>query len=123
MMSIIDSCILYAALTYNIPEKVIGAIIEVESKFNARAIGPVGEIGLMQVRPEYSSISRKKLFDPCTNVFEGTRKLAEAREQCNNLIEDTYVVCYNLGVAAGRRVRYPKLFPYYKKYKLAYELN
>ncbi len=55
----------------------------VESGYNAKARGGVGEIGLMQVRPSTAAMmgftgSLARLAEPATNISYGARYLAEA---------------------------------------------
>ena len=40
--------------------------------------------------------------------------------KCKYKLEKTFVVCYNLGIAGARKIKYPTKFPYYKKVMLAY---
>ena len=55
----------------------------VESSYNPRARGDVGEIGLMQVRPATAALlgftgSLARLAEPATNIAYGARYLAQA---------------------------------------------
>jgi soluble lytic murein transglycosylase-like protein len=66
-----------------LPPEIAEAVTEVESGYNQRAIGSVGEIGLMQVLPSTArmlgfSEPLPKLFDPETNIKYGVRYLGEA---------------------------------------------
>jgi soluble lytic murein transglycosylase-like protein len=79
---------------YNIEPRLILAIIEVESSGNPMAQGPLGEIGLMQVRPEFSpGVS----FEPENNIEHGARMIAILRTQCKFQAGKTWVVCFNKG--------------------------
>lgn len=71
------------ALADGMPPEVAEAVAEVESGFNTRAVGGVGEIGLMQVLPSTArmmgfSEPLPKLFEPETNARYGVRYLGEA---------------------------------------------
>lgn len=66
-----------------LPPELAEAVATVESGFDPRAIGGVGEIGLMQILPSTArmlgfSDATPKLFEPATNVRYGVRYLAEA---------------------------------------------
>ncbi|RXF75653.1 lytic transglycosylase domain-containing protein [Hansschlegelia zhihuaiae] len=66
-----------------LPPEIAEAVTEVESGYNQRAVGGVGEIGLMQVLPSTArmlgfSEPLPKLFDPETNIKYGVRYLGEA---------------------------------------------
>ena len=78
-----------AAEKYNIDSRFVKAVIYQESKFDARARGTHGEIGLMQVMPDGAAVDwaryykRDKLregllFNPELNIEIGTWYLARA---------------------------------------------
>jgi soluble lytic murein transglycosylase len=100
------------------------AVIENESSFDPRAIGPVGEIGLMQVTVATGEwIARKhgipwkgksSLYDPKTNIRIGAAYLAQLREEFDSHGQ-LYLAAYNMGSlnvnrALERSVR-PKDYP------------
>ncbi len=78
---IVDAAYHWAAVR-NIPPELILGIITNESSFNTRAIGGLGEIGLMQVYPkahrrEIARIGgKRKLFDPYVNIEMGSKIVA-----------------------------------------------
>lgn len=109
------SCILFYSHLHGIEPKITNAIIETESNFNARAIGPFKEVGLMQIRPEYVPETKEQLLDPCTNVKVGTAILKQAKDRCKHTEDYTWILCYNIGITGGNRIKHPKLFPYYVK--------
>lgn len=108
------SCILSAHLLFGVEVATIKSIISIESSFSPTAIGPVGEIGLMQVRPEFSK--EKDLYDPCKNIMEGTRILKEAKIRCKHKENKSFVVCYNRGIKGGTRVDDYMSNSYYQKF-------
>jgi soluble lytic murein transglycosylase-like protein len=66
-----------------LPPAVADAVAQVESAFNPTAVGGVGEIGLMQVRPETAAMLGHRggitaLFEPEINVRFGVMYLARA---------------------------------------------
>jgi len=66
-----------------LPPAVADAVAFVESGFNAGAVGSVGELGLMQVRPATAALlghtgPAAALLDPATNVRFGVAYLARA---------------------------------------------
>ena len=68
-----------------LPPDVADAVAQVESAYNPRAVGDVGEIGLMQVRPGTAHMlghrgSVEALFEPETNVRLGVAYLSRAWE-------------------------------------------
>ena len=66
-----------------LPPDVADAVAHVESRFNPTAIGGVGEVGLMQIRPQTAAMLGYRdgvtgLFDPEVNVRYGVKYLAQA---------------------------------------------
>ncbi len=114
-MNSILSCIYFYSALNGINPQITQAVIKVESNGNARAVGQVGELGLMQVRPEHVPVSRLMLFDPCTNIKYGTAILKRAMNKCKHQLDNTWINCFNLGVRGGSRLKHPKKFLYYKK--------
>jgi soluble lytic murein transglycosylase-like protein len=115
MQSLFIALIYSLAPNFNIDGNLAVSIAQHESKLNPNAIGTHKEVGLFQVRPQYSKYTAKQLHNPRINILEGLRILAEAKSKCKHKIDKTYVVCYNLGKAGGSRIKYPKQFSYYKK--------
>lgn len=115
MKTVIISLIYSLAPHFNINPKLALAIAQHESKLNPKAIGTHKEVGLFQVRPEYSKYTSKQLKDPVINIKEGLRILAEAKLQCKHKADYKFIVCYNVGNVGGSRIRYPKKFYYYKQ--------
>ncbi|MBN1876679.1 MAG: lytic transglycosylase domain-containing protein [Anaerolineae bacterium] len=58
----------------------LAALVWMESRGEANAVGPAGAVGLMQIMPKEAGFSwrptQKELVDPETNLFWGTRTLA-----------------------------------------------
>ena len=66
-----------------LPQEVADAVVSVESAYNPNAVGGVGEVGLMQVRPTTAALLGfrgpvRGLFEPSTNVRYGVTYLAQA---------------------------------------------
>jgi len=96
------------------------AVIENESSFNPRAVGPVGEIGLMQVTPgtgEWISKKfglkwggKKSLRDPRTNIRIGAAYLAYLREAFDSHGQ-LYLAAYNMGSLNVNRALEKSIWP------------
>ena len=97
------------------PDVALG-VAKVESNFNIEAIGPIGEIGIFQIRPEfYKMLTAVELRDPRTNIMMGVKKLAEDKKNCWHREGLTWLSCYNAGPGNAKKIRYPDLFPYVLK--------
>lgn len=105
---------LYASI-FGLEPRLAEAIARVESNLNPAAIGQIGEIGLFQIRPEYAGVSKKSLLNPNVNTLIAMRKLVNKRKECSHKLDNTWIICYNVGVEGAKRIKHPKLFPYYKK--------
>lgn len=114
MQSIISLILFYSNL-YGIDPQLAQAIVEQESAFKPNIVGSQGEIGLFQLHPKYFKLKKSKLLDVRTNIRLGIKHLSEVKKQCKHKIDNTWIICYNLGVAKASRIKHPKLFKYYKQ--------
>ena len=112
---IIQSCVLFYSLLNGIDSNVVNAVINTESEGNIMAIGSKGDSGLMQIRHQFVPETQLQLFNPCTNIMRGVSLLKNAKEQCKHKLNNTWLVCYNLGIKGGKKIKYPYKFIYYKK--------
>lgn len=117
--------ILTAILIQSSAQKVdpylVAAVVQVESQFNPQTVGSIGEIGLMQLRPEYFANGRPKdLFNPEMNIRLGIGYLAKIKNRCRHKVGNTFLVCYNAGVTGGSRIKNPSQFPYVVRVSKAY---
>ena len=105
-----DEIIEKTARKYNVDSRFVKAVICQESKFNARARGTSGEIGLMQVMPNGAAVdwalyykrdklSEGVLFRPKWNIEIGTWYLAKALKRWRDYKHDKELaLCqYNAG--------------------------
>ena len=82
-----DASIAEASRRYKMPPGLIKAVIWRESNFKEKAVGTVGELGLMQVQETAARewvdaeripiFSEKHLLNPHTNIFAGTFYLSK----------------------------------------------
>ncbi len=90
----------------NLDPVFVMAIIETESKFNPKARGSHGEIGLMQIKPDtaawiakksmISFMSAKTLENPSQNIRIGVAYISFLRNSFR-LAPAKYVTAYNMG--------------------------
>lgn len=132
----ITDAIIVEATKHGLDPLFVMALIAGESSFNPDARGPVGEIGLMQIRPATGAWMAQKLKtkwrgdnslkDPLTNIKLGTAYIAWLREKFQGQGQ-LYLAAYNMGPknvksALSRNVR-PKDYPIHvmKRYLAFYK--
>ncbi|MDN5303283.1 MAG: soluble lytic murein transglycosylase [Fusobacteriaceae bacterium] len=89
---------------YNIEDKLVLAIIKVESNFNENAISYKGAVGLMQVMPSTASWITKKynfnreydLLSPIDNIEIGIMYLSYLNKKFNGDLQNV-LIAYNAG--------------------------
>jgi soluble lytic murein transglycosylase-like protein len=94
------------ATALGLPIALARAVVRVESEWNPRETGKVGEIGLMQIKHGTASLigfrgSRAELYEPATNVRYGMKYLAGAYKLADGNICKT-ALKYQGGHAARR---------------------
>jgi soluble lytic murein transglycosylase-like protein len=95
--STIDQIISKAAEKYNLPKKLINAVISQESSFNPDAVSHAGASGLMQLMPATArGLGVTDIFDPEQNVFAGTKYLRQMMDKYNGNLE-LALAAYNAG--------------------------
>jgi len=116
----VSKAILRESRKYGFDPVFLMAVIENESSFNPEAIGPVGEIGLMQVTPqtgkwiaERSNLKWKgeaTLKDPVANIRIGAAYLAYLRERFG-FHSRLYLAAYNMGATNVNRALDKQIWP------------
>ena len=105
-----------AAARYAVPERLIWAVIRVESGFDPRAVSRKGARGLMQLMPETAAIlGVQDAFNPRENIHAGTRHLRGMMDRFHYDLP-LAIAAYNAGdkaVAAFRGIPpYPETREY-----------
>ncbi|WP_035322335.1 lytic transglycosylase domain-containing protein [Peribacillus kribbensis] len=86
-----------AASIYNIPAKLIKAVIQQESNFNSDAKSGAGAGGLMQLMPSTAqSLGVQDVFDPYENIMGGSKYLKQMLDQFGGSTE-LALAAYNAG--------------------------
>src|SRR5213594_4913647 len=85
---------------YGVPERLVQAVIRVESAFNPRAVSIKGAQGLMQLMPETASLlGVRNSFDPQQNIDGGVRHLRGLIDRFGNDLP-LALAAYNAGEKA-----------------------
>lgn len=132
----VTNTIITEAKKHNLDPYFVMAVIAGESSFNPRAVGPVGEIGLMQIRSGTGEWMAEKiglkwqgdktLRNPLDNIRLGTAYLGWLRAKFER-DGQLYIAAYNMGArsvekALVKKIR-PKDYPKHvmKRYLAFYE--
>lgn len=87
------------------------AIATVESSLNPNAVGSShGEVGLMQLRPEFHKCAVK---DPAVNTRCAYGYLSRLKRKLYKQHGEAYIVFYNTGPNSD--IKYPRKHKYFKK--------
>lgn len=116
----IAQTILNESRKYELDPMFVVALIMGESSFNPESKGPVGEIGLMQLRLSTGEWlcsllnvkweKKKTLRDPIYNIKLGTYYISRLRKNFNNESQ-LYIAAYNMGEKGVRKAVYKKIKP------------
>jgi hypothetical protein len=110
-----DDFIRGAADRYQVSERLIRAVIRVESGFNPRAVSRKGAQGLMQLMPETAALlGVRDSFDPGANIDGGVRHLRGLIDRLGDL--PLVLAAYNAGERAVASYRGIPPFPETRDY-------
>jgi soluble lytic murein transglycosylase-like protein len=99
-----------AAYRHGVEEKLVHAVIQTESAYNANAISHAGAVGLMQLMPDTARrFGVTNRTDPVQNVDGGTRYLRELLDMFDDI--RLAVAAYNAG--EGAVMKYNNSIPPY----------
>ena len=105
-----------AAARYEVPERLVWAVIQVESGFDHRAVSSKGARGLMQLMPETAAIlGVRDCFNPRQNIDGGTRHLQAMLRKFRYDVR-LAVAAYNAGEKPVRDFRGVPPYPETREY-------
>ncbi|MBF0124137.1 MAG: lytic transglycosylase domain-containing protein [Magnetococcales bacterium] len=98
-----------AASSYDLDERLLRAVIRVESSFNPRAVSPAGAQGMMQLMPGTArDLGVTDAFDPEQNIMAGARYLRQLLNRYQGE-QNLALAAYNWGM--GNLERNPQAMP------------
>ena len=114
MMTIL--LITYYALINGINPTLATKMAKVESNMNPLAKSNTGDGGLFQLnKRSFKFHNESWRFDVAINTALALKYLADLKSTCKHKIDNTYVICYNLGINGGSKIKNPKKQTYYRK--------
>jgi soluble lytic murein transglycosylase-like protein len=122
-----EKCVRIYAARYHVPPTFVAALIDVESRWNPRAVSEKGAMGLMQLMP--ATARRFGAFDPFNveqNIAAGTRYVTALMWEFNGdlrLVAATYYAGDH-GIERVRlNCRNPDIVAYVQAVKRCYEIR
>jgi soluble lytic murein transglycosylase-like protein len=105
-----DDIVEEAAKTYNLDPRMIKAVMQAESAFNAMAVSPVGALGLMQLMPEVAKeLGVTDPLDPRQNIMGGSKYLKQLLDAHDGNVR-LALASYNAG--PGNVAKYRAIPPF-----------
>lgn len=105
-----DDIIADAAAQYHLDPRMIKAVMETESAFDATAVSPVGALGLMQLMPAVAEeLGAADPLDPRQNIMAGARYLRQLLDAHNGNVR-LALASYNAG--PGNVAKYRTIPPF-----------
>jgi hypothetical protein len=92
----------------NVPCSEVLSIAEIESSFNPKAVGSLGELGLFQTRPEFWGKAPKELE---AQIRHGVSAIKQVKRKCSTSI----ATCWNVGTTKAKSIK-TKTGPYRTKF-------
>jgi soluble lytic murein transglycosylase-like protein len=105
-----DDIVGEAAAKYHLDPRMIKAVMQAESAFNAMAVSPVGALGLMQLMPDVAAeLGVSDPLDPRQNIMAGAKYLKQLLDSHNGNVR-LALASYNAG--PGNVAKYRAIPPF-----------
>jgi len=101
-----DDIVDEAAAKYKIDPRMVKAVMQAESAFNAMAVSPVGALGLMQLMPDVAKeLGVNDPLDPRQNIMAGAKYLKQLLDSHHGNVR-LALASYNAGPGNVAKYRY-----------------
>lgn len=111
--------ITYYSVIQGFDPKLAIAVATVESNLTPNMIGSHKEIGLFQINPKFFK-NPSVFYNIHMNIQTGINLLKNAKNKCKHQKAHDFLVCYNVGIKGGAKIKYPRKFNYVKKVNTEY---
>jgi soluble lytic murein transglycosylase-like protein len=113
---------LYSAF-YGLNSDLSFQVARIESNMNPLALSKTNDGGLFQLNRKYYKFHNPALiFDINYNIPIALHTLKNLKDTCKHKLDNTYVLCYNMGITGAKKIKYPLKHSYYKKTNLIWRL-
>jgi len=106
---VVKAEIVKQAIANDVDPNLMLAIAYVESSFNPKAKGKIGEVGLFQFRPDMYNVDKKMTYKQ--QIAFAVKHFKSLEVKCGKIS----IVCHNYGITGAKKLKDPKLTTYYKK--------
>ncbi len=108
--------VILLSIMYGIDVNLATSMAYIESRFDPKADSKTGDGGLFQLNKKYYKFHNPKwVYDPQINATIAMKTLQDLKQTCFHKLQKTYVLCYNLGKAGAKKIKFPHNQTYYKK--------
>jgi soluble lytic murein transglycosylase-like protein len=108
---------------YGIDPALTYRMATIESSLNPKALSKTGDGGILQLNRKYHKFHNPDLiFNYETNISLALKTLQELKTKCKHTLNNSYILCYNLGVRGASKIKNPFNQTYYKKTKLVWRI-
>lgn len=107
--------ILYSSMN-GIDQNLAFQMARIESGMNPYAISKTNDGGLFQLNRKYYRFHNPNMvFQPDTNVALAMNTLRNLKNKCKHKMNNSFILCYNLGIQGAGKIKFPFRHEYYRK--------
>lgn len=115
----INLIITFYSIVNGIDPSISFQMARIESGMNSNAVSISGDGGLFQLNKRYYKFHNYKwVLDPYINTALAMNLLGNLKSKCKHKRNNSYIVCYNIGVYGASKIKNPENQSYFKKFNL-----